>query len=59
MKVLYIFSSEDEDYTLYTILINKTAKVKMKTLMEETKYILNIKKSKQQLFEKKKSKLKQ
>ena len=40
-----------QDYTLYIILINKTAKTK--TLMEETKYILNIKKIKQQSFEKK------
>ena len=40
-----------QDYTFYIILINKTAKTK--TLMEETKYILNIKKIKQQSFEKK------
>ena len=60
MEVLRIFSSEDEDYTLYTISINKTAKVKMKTLIEETRCILNIKKVNSNYLKKKKNcKLKQ
>ena len=54
MEVLRIFSSEDEDYTLYTISINKTAKVKMKTLIEETRCILNIKKVNSNYLKKKK-----